>query len=292
MNIKLKASNIILILLGSTIFSFGIINFNMAYHLTEGGFTGIALILYHLFGISPALMNLIFNIPLFIIGYKFLGRTSFLYTLIGSLSSSFFLYIFEKFPFNFSLAEQDLFLVALLGGVLIGVGLGIILRAGGTTGGVDIIARVTKKEFNWPMGRVIFIFDCIVLVITYFALGDIRITLYTLICVYVGGKIIDIVQDAGYTARGALIISEEYNQIGDAINTVLERGVTQISAHGQYSKTERPMLYCVVPKNEISRLRQLIHAIDPYAFVSMLEVHEVHGEGFTLDENKQLIQQH
>ncbi|WP_208001656.1 YitT family protein [Macrococcus carouselicus] len=281
-----------MILIGSVIFSFGIINFNMAYHLTEGGFTGIALILYHLFGISPALMNLIFNIPLFIIGYRFLGRTSFYYTLIGSLSSTFFLYLFEKYPFNFSLNKEDLFLVALLGGVMIGIGLGIILRAGGTTGGVDIIARVTKKYFNWPMGRVIFMFDCLVLVITYLALGDIRITLYTFICVYVGGQIIDTVQDTGYTARGALIISEQYQSIGDAINTVLERGVTQISAHGHYSNIERPMLYCVVPKNEITRLRQLIHAIDPHAFVSMIEVHEVHGEGFTLDENKQLIEAH
>ncbi|GGB05661.1 YitT family protein [Macrococcus hajekii] len=290
MNIKLKISNIFMILLGSIIFSFGIINFNMAYHLTEGGFTGIALILYHLFGLSPALMNLIFNIPLFIIGYRFLGRTSFLYTLIGSLSASFFLFVFELFPVNFALNKEDLFLVALLAGVMIGLGLGIILRAGGTTGGVDIFARVTKKYFNWPMGRVIFIFDCIVLVITYLALGDIRITLYTFICVYVGGKIIDIVQDAGYTARGALIISEHYQTIGDEINTVLERGVTQIAARGHYSSVNRPMLYCVVPKNEITRLRQLIHAIDPHAFISMLEVHEVHGEGFTLDENKQLIE--
>ncbi|QCT74886.1 YitT family protein [Macrococcoides canis] len=289
MKIHLNLINIIFIFIGAFIFSFGIVNFNMTNELTEGGFTGIALILYHLFGTSPALMNLIFNIPLFFVGYKLLGKLSFLYTLTGTLSVSLFLWLCERYPMHIDLKE-DLLLASLFGGVFIGAGLGIIFRFGGTTGGVDILARLMKKYFDVPMGRTMFAFDCLVLTATYITIGDYIITMYTLVCVFVGARVIDIIQDSGYSARGAMIISERHHEISDEINTLLERGVTIISAHGHYSKTERPIIYCVVPRNEITRLKQIINSIDPHAFVSLLDVHDVLGEGFTLDEFKKPIE--
>ncbi|BAH17815.1 YitT family protein [Macrococcoides caseolyticum] len=289
MKIHLNLINIFFILIGAFIFSFGIVNFNMTNELTEGGFTGIALILYHLFGTSPALMNLIFNIPLFFVGYKLLGRLSFIYTLTGTLSVSLFLWICERYPMHIDLKE-DLLLASLFGGVFIGVGLGIIFRFGGTTGGVDILARLMKKYFDIAMGRTMFAFDCLVLIATYITIGDYIITMYTLVCVFVGARVIDIIQDSGYSARGALIISERHKEISDEINSLLERGVTIISAHGHYSQTERPIIYCVVPKNEITRLKQIINSVDPHAFVSLLDVHDVLGEGFTLDEFKKPIE--
>ncbi|QTQ07127.1 YitT family protein [Macrococcoides canis] len=289
MKIHLNLINIIFILIGAFIFSFGIVNFNMTNELTEGGFTGIALILYHLFGTSPALMNLIFNIPLFFVGYKLLGKLSFIYTLTGTLSVSLFLWLCERYPMHIDLKE-DLLLASLFGGVFIGAGLGIIFRFGGTTGGVDILARLMKKYFDIPMGRTMFAFDCLVLTATYITIGDYIITMYTLVCVFVGARVIDIIQDSGYSARGAMIISERHHEISDEINTLLERGVTIISAHGHYSKTARPIIYCVVPRNEITRLKQIINSIDPHAFVSLLDVHDVLGEGFTLDEFKKPIE--
>lgn len=289
MKIHLNLINIFFILIGAFIFSFGIVNFNMTNELTEGGFTGIALILYHLFGTSPALMNLIFNIPLFFVGYKLLGRLSFIYTLTGTLSVSLFLWLCERYPMHIDLKE-DLLLASLFGGVFIGVGLGIIFRFGGTTGGVDILARLMKKYFDIAMGRTMFAFDCLVLIATYVTIGDYIITMYTLVCVFVGARVIDIIQDSGYSARGALIISERHKEISDEINSLLERGVTIISAHGHYSQTERPIIYCVVPKNEITRLKQIINSVDPHAFVSLLDVHDVLGEGFTLDEFKKPIE--
>lgn len=289
MKIHLNLINIIFILIGAFIFSFGIVNFNMTNELTEGGFTGITLILYHLFGTSPALMNLIFNIPLFFVGYKLLGKLSFIYTLTGTLSVSLFLWLCERYPMHIDLKE-DLLLASLFGGVFIGAGLGIIFRFGGTTGGVDILARLMKKYFDVPMGRTMFAFDCLVLIATYITIGDYIITMYTLVCVFVGARVIDIIQDSGYSARGAMIISERHHEISDEINTLLERGVTIISGHGHYSKTERPIIYCVVPRNEITRLKQIINSIDPHAFVSLLDVHDVLGEGFTLDEFKKPIE--
>ncbi|WZE72114.1 YitT family protein [Macrococcus sp. CCM 2573] len=289
MKVHLNLINIFFILIGAFIFSFGIVNFNMTNELTEGGFTGIALILYHLFGTSPALMNLIFNIPLFFVGYKLLGRLSFIYTLTGTLSVSLFLWLCERYPMHIDLKE-DLLLASLFGGVFIGVGLGIIFRFGGTTGGVDILARLMKKYFDIAMGRTMFAFDCLVFIATYITIGDYIITMYTLVCVFVGARVIDIIQDSGYSARGALIISERHKEISDEINSLLERGVTIISAHGHYSQTERPIIYCVVPKNEITRLKQIINSVDPHAFVSLLDVHDVLGEGFTLDEFKKPIE--
>ncbi|WP_414043041.1 YitT family protein [Macrococcus animalis] len=286
---KIKIINIIMILIGAFIFSFGIVNFNMSNELTEGGFTGIALILYHLFQFSPALMNLIFNIPLFFVGYKLLGKLSFIYTLIGTLSVSLFLAICEKYPLHINL-KDDLLLASLFGGVFIGVGLGIIFRFGGTTGGVDILARLMKKYFEVPMGRTMFAFDCLVILATYITIGDYRITMYTLVCVFVGARVIDMIQDSGYSARGAMIISEHHEALSDEISKVLERGVTLISASGHYSKAERPIVYCVVPRNELTRLKQLINSIDPHAFVSLIDVHDVLGEGFTLDEFKKPIE--
>ncbi len=289
MKVHLNLINIFFILIGAFIFSFGIVNFNMTNELTEGGFTGIALILYHLFGTSPALMNLIFNIPLFFVGYKLLGRLSFIYTLTGTLSVSLFLWLCERYPMHIDLKE-DLLLASLFGGVFIGVGLGIIFRFGGTTGGVDILARLMKKYFDIAMGRTMFAFDCLVLIATYITIGDYIITMYTLVCVFVGARVIDIIQDSGYSARGALIISERHKEISDEINSLLDRGVTIISAHGHYSQTERPIIYCVVPRNEITRLKQIINSVDPHAFVSLLDVHDVLGEGFTLDEFKKPIE--
>ncbi|WP_414054965.1 YitT family protein [Macrococcus equi] len=286
---NIKIINIIMILIGAFIFSFGIVNFNMANALTEGGFTGIALILYHLFHLSPALLNLIFNIPLFFVGYKLLGKLSFIYTIIGTLSVSLFLAICEKYPLNIAL-KDDLLLASLFGGVFIGTGLGIIFRFGGTTGGVDILARLMKKFFEVPMGRTMFTFDCLVILATYLTIGDYRVTMYTLVCVFVGARVIDMIQDSGYSARGAMIISEHHESISNEISKVLERGVTLISATGHYSKSERPIIYCVVPRNEITRLKQVINSIDPHAFVSLLDVHDVLGEGFTLDEFKKPIE--
>ncbi len=149
---QLKIKNILLILLGAAIFAFGLVHFNMQNNLAEGGFTGITLLLYFLFQIDPSYSNLVLNIPLFVIGWKLLGKKSFLYTVIGTVAVSVFLFIFQRFQIAIPL-DGDLFLAALFAGVFAGIGLGIIFRFGGTTGGVDIIARLIFKYKGISMGR-------------------------------------------------------------------------------------------------------------------------------------------
>lgn len=281
----LKIKNIFFILLGAAIFSFGLVHFNMQNNLAEGGFTGITLLLYFVFGWSPSITNLLLNLPLFFIGWKLLGRSIFIYTIIGTVAVSIFLAIFQKYQIEMPLYE-DLFLAALFAGVFIGIGLGIIFRYGGTTGGVDIIARLAQKYMGWTMGRTMFMFDFGVITLSLITYLDYREAMYTLVVVFVGARVIDFMQEGAYAARGAMIISDKNDDIASKIMIEMDRGVTSLKAVGSYTKVERNVLYCVVAQNEIVRLKSVINSVDPHAFVSVTVVHDVLGEGFTLDENK------
>lgn len=272
-------------MLGAAILSFGIVHFNMQNNLAEGGFTGITLLLYFLFDLNPSYMTLILNIPLFFLAWKILGKTPFFYTVIGTLSVALFLEVFQRYQFSMPLSD-DLTLAALFAGVFIGLGLGITFRYGGTTGGVDIIARFANKYAGWSMGKTMFLFDAIVITVSFIFYLSYQEAMYTLVAVFVGARVIDFIQEGAYSARGAMIISDRNNDIAKAINDEMERGVTVLHGHGYYTKQNREVLYCVVAKNEIVRLKNIIHYIDPHAFVSVSVVHDVLGEGFTLDENK------
>jgi uncharacterized membrane-anchored protein YitT (DUF2179 family) len=285
MGVGLKFKNIIFILLGSAIFSFGIVHFNMQNNLSEGGFTGITLLLFFLFNWDPSYINLILNIPLFFIGWKLLGRKVFLYTILGTVSVSIFLWIFQRYQINMPL-ESDMTLAALFAGTSIGVGLGIIFRYGGTTGGVDIIARLVNKYFGWSMGRTMFLFDACVILLSLVFYLTYKEAMYTLVAVFLASRVIDFMQEGAYSARGAMVISEKSGQIADKVLEDMDRGVTVLRGYGSYTKQEREVLYCVVAKNEIMRLKDVITSVDPHAFVSVSIVHDVIGEGFTLDENK------
>ncbi|MBD7945205.1 YitT family protein [Psychrobacillus sp. FSL K6-2684] len=285
MGIGLKFKNILMIILGSAIFSFGFVHFNMQNALGEGGFSGITLILYFVFGLDVSVMNLVLNIPMFFLGWKLLGRRVFYYTLIGTFSVSVFLKIFDIYEIQLGISD-DLFLASLFAGVFIGTGLGIIFRAGGTTGGVDIIARLAQKYLGWSMGKTMFMFDALVILVSWLTFLDIRSMMYTLVAVFVGARVIDFVQEGAYAARGAFIISEHQDAIANRITTEMDRGVTVLKGYGHYTKKDREVLYCVISKNEIMRLKTIISAVDPHAFVSVTETNDVMGEGFTLDEQK------
>ncbi|WNS74014.1 YitT family protein [Bacillus sp. DTU_2020_1000418_1_SI_GHA_SEK_038] len=285
----MKLKNSFFILFGAAIFSFGIVHFNMQNNLSEGGFTGITLLLYFLFKWDPSYTNLLLNIPLFFIGWKLLGKQSFLYTILGTVSVSVFLWIFQRNQIHMPLNE-DLTLAALFAGVFIGIGLGIIFRFGGTTGGVDIIARLVNKYAGISMGRTMFIFDAAVITLSLIFYLSYQEAMYTLVAVFVGARVIDFMQEGAYSARGAMIISDLNDEIAEKIMTEMERGVTVLRGYGSFTKKDREVLYCVVGKNEIIRLKNVVNSVDPHAFVSVTVVHDVLGEGFTLDENKKPIE--
>lgn len=282
---NLQFKNIFFILIGAAIYSFGFVHFNIQNELGEGGFAGITLIFYFLFNWDPALMNLLLNLPLFFVGWKLLGKNLFLYTIIGTVAVSVFLKIFLIYEVQIDL-QNDLFLASLFAGIFVGAGLGIIFRFGGTTGGVDIIARLVQKYVGWSMGKTMFLFDAAVILLSWLAFLDNRSMMYTLVAVFVGARVIDFMQEGAYSGRGALIISNSQEEIARRIAIDMDRGITILRGYGHFSKEEREVLYCVVARNEIVRLKNIINAVDPHAFVSLIEVHDVMGEGFTLDEQK------
>ncbi|WP_096434892.1 YitT family protein [Alteribacter populi] len=281
----IKLKNIIAILLGTAIMSFGLVYFNMENNLADGGFTGITLILYFILSIDPAFSNLALNIPLFIIGWKILGRNAFIYTLIGTLGVSVFLWFFQRYPFVSIPLDDDMTLAALFAGVFIGVGLGIVFRYGGTTGGVDIIARLGFKYLGWSMGKTMFLFDAAVITGSLIYLNY-REAMYTLVAVFIAAKVIDFMQQGAYSGKAAMIVSEKAPEISAQIMIEMDRGATLLKGKGSFTGVEKEVLYCVVGRNEMVRLKTLIDQVDPHAFVTLTDVQDVMGEGFTLDENK------
>ncbi|OEF99018.1 hypothetical protein BHF71_10180 [Vulcanibacillus modesticaldus] len=275
---KNHLKNAVLIALGAFIFAFGLNYFTIANKLSEGGFTGIALLLNYIFGLSPSIMILLLNIPLFIIGWIKLGRNSMIYTIYGTLLVSLFLWLTE----DFQLPLNDLLLAALFAGVSIGVGLGIIFRSGGTTGGVDIIARLAFKYFGISMGRTMFSFDAVVISLSAIYIG-IEKAMYTLVAVFVGARVIDFVQEGAYAAKAATIISDHAPEIASKIMKEMDRGATLLKGKGGYTGSEKEVLYCVVSRNELTRLKSIVHSIDKRAFVVVNDVHDVLGEGFEKD---------
>ncbi|UJW57718.1 YitT family protein [Bacillus sp. A116_S68] len=282
---KIQFKNIFFILLGTAIMSFGLVYFNMENNLADGGFTGITLILYFILNIDPAYSNIVLNIPLFILGWKVLGRNAFIYTLIGTVAVSLFLWLFQRYKWFALPLDDDLTLAALFAGVFIGTGLGVVFRFGGTTGGVDIIAKLGFKYFGWSMGRTMFIFDALVITSSLFYLNY-REAMYTLLAVFVSAKVIDFMQQGAYSGKAAMIISDHASDISSTIMREMDRGATILKGKGTFTGHDRDVLYCVVGRNEMVRLKNLIAKVDPHAFVTLTDVQDVLGEGFTLDENK------
>ncbi len=280
LSMKIRIQNVIMIMIGSAIFAFGLNYFTIANELMEGGFTGISLLLNYTFGFSPAVVNLLLNIPLFIIGWRIFGNQAMVYTILGTVSLSIFLWLTSGWQRPMG---DDLFLVSLYAGVCVGLGLGIIFRFGGTTGGVDIIARIANKYFGWSMGRTMFVFDVFVIGASVFQIGQEK-AMYTLVAVFVGARIIDFVQEGAYAAKAATIISDSAPLIADTIMSEMERGATLLKGRGGYTGSDKEVLYCVVSRSEIIRLKNLVRRIDPNAFIVVNDVHDVLGEGFSLSE--------
>ncbi|EMF0151687.1 YitT family protein [Enterococcus hirae] len=270
---------VVMIMVGTSIYAFGLVYLNIANHLAEGGVSGITLILRALFGIDPAYSTLLINIPLILIGGKILGKRSLAYTVLGTVSLSAFLWIWQRVPLQINL-QHDLLIVSLLAGLIAGTGSGLVYRMGGTTGGSDIIARILEKNYGISMGRSLLVLDVIVLLasLTYI---DLKRMMYTLIVSYVFSRVIDSILDGGYSAKGILVVSNKNEEIAPLLMTGLERGVTFLSGESGFSGHSKKIIYMVVSSSELNEVKRIVHEIDEKAFLSIINVHEVEGEGFT-----------
>lgn len=278
--------DLLMIALGCAIYGISLDMISIPNKLADGGLSGISLILRHFWGINMGLSTLILNIPLILLGYRFMGKRLLAYTIWGTVSLSFFLWFWRSVPIIKQLdLEHDLFLSAISAGVLSGIGLGLVFRYNGTSGGTDIIARICQIKFGISSGKMLLFCDAVVLFASLSYL-DIKHMMYTLLASFILSRAMDTVQQGAYSARGLLIISDKYEQIGQMIDLKLERGFTYFKALGGYKQDEKRVIYVVVAPREIPAIKQLIKQEDPNAFVSILEVHEALGEGFTYKQKR------
>lgn len=266
------------VLLGGAVFALGFNWFLLPNSISAGGLSGLSLVLTHLLGFgSVGIFTALLNIPVFLTGWKKLGRSFLIRSMTGMLSSSLLLEVFAFLP----APDTDPLLGALAGGVCCGVGIGLVFSRGATTGGADMIARLLKQEFTGiPMGRLIFLVDMVVVALTGIVFRDLNKALYSVVTLYVSSLLVDRLLYGPDVAAVAMIFSFHYEQIAKAIGDELHRGVTVISARGWHSGEARPVLLSAVRKNQIASLRVLIHAADPEAFVILQEAHQILGRGF------------
>lgn len=272
--------NISVIIIGTGIMAFGVNYFNIANRLSEGGVTGITILLKYMFDWDPGITNFVINIPLLMIGWKVLGRNTLFYTIVGTIAVSIFLSLFE--PFRHPM--EDTLLAALYAGITVGIGLGLVFWAGGTTGGVDIIARLGQKYKGWSIGRTMFAFDVVVITFSLFYL-NLELAMYTLVAVFVSSRVVDFVQEGSYSGKAVFVISDLNREISGKITKEMGRGTTLLQAQGGYTDLNREVLYCVIGRNQLVRVKNLVHQMDPHAFLIVNDVHEVFGEGFTFERD-------
>lgn len=273
----------LLIVSGSVIFAVGVDCFEIPYGLAAGGVTGLATVFSAIaanmgvtlpVGIQTILMNVLLMLVVVRTGSKgYVART-----VAGILCCGFFTDALVPFLPVVG-GEGDLLLCALWGGVITGVGLGLVFRAGGNTGGTDIVAQLLARKATMPLGTAIIIVDGAVIAFSA-TVFSVEQALYAAVAMFICGKVIDAVVDGPRTSRAAYIITDRYKEVEREILDGLDRGCTELSARGAWSGQERPVLFCVLSRSETVRLKEIVAEHDPNAIVFISEVHEAFGEGF------------
>jgi uncharacterized membrane-anchored protein YitT (DUF2179 family) len=273
--LKTRVMEVLSVILGSFIFALGINLFVIPHEFGEGGVTGVTIILYYLFAFQPWLTSLIINSCLILIGYKFLGKLTTLYTIIAVAAHSFFLGISH----NWSITSNEPMINAIFGGLMVGLGIGLIVRAGGTSAGTVILARLMNKYLNWNISYALLFFDLIVAFSCYFIIGAEKLML-TIVMLFVGTKVMDFVVEGLNPKKAVTIISEKQDEIAEQVSHILDRGVTVLTGYGYYTKLPKEVLYTVINKQEVTTLKKIIRKTDKNAFVTIHDARDVFGEGF------------
>ncbi len=271
----------VLIFVGSVIEAIALRLFLVPANLASGGVSGIAQLLNHFTGWPIGVMVLVGNLPLFAIGWRYLGgrrfalRTAFsviVYSMVVDLIPRFHL-----IPANG--ITDDIFLNSLYGAVVAGVGYGLVYRAGSTSGGSDVLARILNHYRSVSMTQSYLMVDSAVILAAGFVFGW-KQALYAIITLYVSGIVSETILEGSGTVRTALIITAQPDHVSMRVLDELERGVTILQGTGAYTGADRPVLYCVITRAEVAQLKAIVQETDPQAFIVIGVAHEALGEGF------------
>ncbi len=269
--------DMIYLTLGCAIMAIGTALFLLPNQLSTGGFTGIATIFYYLFDFPMGTVILALNIPFFLLAFFKVGKKLVIKSIIGTSLLSLFIDLFENIP----TLTNDRLLACIYGGIFIGLGLALVLKANASTGGTDLITYIAKAYKPYAKtSSIIVIVDVIIIGLNVIFFKKVEIGLYSAISIYLMGKMIDIVFEGINFTKIVYIISQKYEEISKEIDKQLQRGSTGIYARGMYTSTDRLMLLCVGSRNEVARMKQIATQIDPKAFIIISNARETWGKGF------------
>ncbi len=262
----------LIIFIGAVIAAVGLEIFLIPNNIIDGGIVGVSIITSILTDLPMGLFTFLFNIPFLFIGYKQIGKTFVITSLFAITSFSIFTFIFHPVPG----LTDDILLATVFGGIILGAGVGLILRYGGSIDGTEIIAIILTKGSMFSIGQIVLICNVIIFSFAAFVLGWDR-ALYSMLAYFLAHKTIDIVIEGFDEAKAVMIITENADEIASAINDRLGRGVTYLEGKGAYSKDKKEVLYSVVSRLEVSKLVSIINDKDKNAFVTIHDVSDVMG---------------
>lgn len=285
MNSKIKNDNLIKkyffdflqIVIGTMIMAIGVSLFLLPNQLSSGGFTGIATIFYYLLNFPMGLTIIALNIPLFILSWIKKGGVFLVKGVLGTSLLSIFIDIFDKYP----AITSDKLLACIYGGIIMGLGTSLVLKAGASTGGTDMLAYIIREyKPTYRTGSLIVIIDIIIVTLNVIFFKKIEIGLYSAITIYLMGKMIDVVFEGINFTKIIYIVSDKYLEISNKITGHVGRGLTGIYSKGMYTQEEKIMLWCIASRNEAMIIKQISKKIDPSAFIVISNAREAFGRGF------------
>lgn len=274
---KGKLLSFVIMLIGAFLIAVGVNMFLLPQKLSTGGASGIGTVLKYMFNIPLSVTNIILNGLLFALGFRLLDKKSILKTVFGIIFLTVFLEITSYFP----IIKSDMFTSFVLGSVLVGVGIGLVIRQGVSTGGSDFLAlMVNKKIPHISIAKIIFAVDSFIVIISGIVFKSFEITVYSLTALFISSKISDYILVLGENAKSVYIFSEKNDAIANGILNKMERGVTAIKARGMYKNEDKEVLFCAVTPKELPKLVSMVKANDENAFLIINDVHKILGEGF------------
>ena len=265
------------ITIGCILMALGTALFLLPNQLSSGGFAGISTIIYYLFNMPLGITMLILNIPLIILTIIKVGKEIAIKGIFGTIVLSTFIDIFEKLkPLT-----EDRLLACIYGGILVGLGTAIVLKANASTGGTDLLSYIVRAfKPHFKISNLIVIVDITIVFLNVLFFKEVEIGLYSAIAIYLMGKMIDIVFEGVYFTKMMFIVSNKYKEIAQEIGQKLDRGSTAIYAKGTYTREKKMVLWCVASRGEVVKIKQIAQEIDPRAFIVISNAREAWGKGF------------
>lgn len=265
----------LVLIIGSLIYSAGLEIFLVPNNIIDGGIVGISIMASYLTGIPFGVYMLVLNLPFIYLGYKQIGKTFAISTIISIIALSIFSEFLEPVP----QITQDYFLAAIFGGIIAGAGVGLVIRQGGSLDGTEITAIILDRKTSFSVGEVVMFFNLFILGAAGFVFGWDK-AMYSLVTYFIISKMIDVVLKGLDESYAVMIVSDEYEEIADALMHRLGRGVTYLHGQGAYTGDDKQVLYCVVTRLEVVKLKEIALEKDETAFVTINPVHDIVGGRF------------